>query len=79
MKIIGAFTITQFTPQGSDKPKNRWHRVGTAFRHKDGQGYNIELHAIPVDGKIVLRAASLKDGDEGTGDGSEFEDDDIPF
>ncbi len=32
-----------------------WLNVGTAFPHKDGDGYNIILQALPIDGKIVLR------------------------
>jgi len=26
-----------------------------AFPHQDGDGYNIVLQALPIDGKIVLR------------------------
>ncbi len=33
-----------------------WHRMGTAYRHKDGKGYNIELiPGVSVSGRIVLR------------------------
>lgn len=32
-----------------------WLNVGAAFPHKDGDGYNIILQALPIDGKIVLR------------------------
>jgi hypothetical protein len=30
-------------------------RVGVAFAHKDGNGLNVELKAIPVSGKLVIR------------------------
>jgi hypothetical protein len=32
-----------------------WTPIGAAFEHKDGQGFNIVLQTIPLDGKIVLR------------------------
>ena len=35
--------------------KASWTRVGVAFPHKDGMGLNVELRAIPVSGKLVIR------------------------
>ena len=35
--------------------KSYFTRVGVAFAHKDGEGHTIELDAMPVDGRIVLR------------------------
>jgi hypothetical protein len=35
--------------------KSSWTRVGVAFPHKDGLGLNVELKAIPVSGKLVIR------------------------
>jgi hypothetical protein len=35
--------------------KVNWIRVGTAFRHDDGDGFQITLAAIPVTGKLVMR------------------------
>lgn len=32
-----------------------WHRVGSAFQHEDKEGFNIVLHAFPVNGKLVIR------------------------
>lgn len=32
-----------------------FNRVGAAFPHKDGQGFNINLEAFPTNGKVVLR------------------------
>jgi hypothetical protein len=32
-----------------------WLTIGAAFRHQDGDGYNVVLQALPIDGKIVLR------------------------
>ncbi len=38
--------------------KSYYTRIGAAFVHKDGKGFNILLDSIPVDGKVTLRAAS---------------------
>jgi hypothetical protein len=32
-----------------------WLAIGAAFMHQDGDGYNIMLQALPINGKIVLR------------------------
>ena len=32
-----------------------WLNLGVAFRHEDGEGFNLLLQAMPLDGKIVLR------------------------
>lgn len=35
-----------------------WTRVGSAWGHKDGKGYNVVLSALPVNGRLVLREPS---------------------
>ncbi|QDU45224.1 hypothetical protein Mal52_37150 [Symmachiella dynata] len=35
--------------------KSFWTRIGSAWAHADGQGFNIQLDCVPLDGKIVLR------------------------
>ena len=38
------------------KPKEDfWLNLGVAFPHDDGEGFNLLLQALPLDGKIVLR------------------------
>jgi len=32
-----------------------WDRIGVAWRHRDGKGFNIDLGCVPIDGKITLR------------------------
>ena len=32
-----------------------WLNLGVAFRHEDGEGFNLLLQAMPLDGKLVLR------------------------
>jgi hypothetical protein len=33
-------------------------RIGAAWVHKDGKGFNIEVCAVPLDGRITLRMPS---------------------
>lgn len=46
----------------SDGPSAYWSMIGCAWQHGDGQGYNVQLSAIPISGRIVLRAK--KEGGE---------------
>ena len=48
-----AYTVQEY--DGPDGKKARsWTRIGVAFPHKDGTGFNVELHSMPLDGRIVL-------------------------
>jgi hypothetical protein len=38
-----------------------WLNLGLVFPHKDGDGFNIMLQALPLDGKIVCREISDDD------------------
>jgi hypothetical protein len=31
-----------------------WHRIGAAWKHREGEGFNIELQSLPIDGRITL-------------------------
>lgn len=37
-----------------------WDRVGVAWASRDGKGYTVQLSAVPLDGKIVLRPNDTK-------------------
>jgi hypothetical protein len=37
-----------------------FNHIGSAFEHRDGQGYDVSLNAMPVDGKITLRSFQEK-------------------
>jgi hypothetical protein len=37
-----------------------WTRIGVAFSHQDGKGYNLLIETIPLDGRITLRVPSEK-------------------
>lgn len=34
--------------------KTRWTKIGIAFTHKDGKGFNIFLDAVPITGRTVV-------------------------
>lgn len=38
--------------------KGIWTRVGSVWPHADGKGFNIQLDAVPLDGRITLRIAT---------------------
>ena len=40
--------------------KGYFTRIGAAWPNKDGNGFNIQLEAMPIDGRITLRDASEK-------------------
>jgi hypothetical protein len=40
------------------KDKGYFTRIGVAWPHKDGKGFNIQINAVPLDGKITLRVIS---------------------
>ncbi len=32
-----------------------WLKIGAAFSHKDGKGFNLVLSAFPIDNRLVMR------------------------
>lgn len=38
-----------------------WLPIGAAFPHQDGDGYNLVLQALPIDGRVVLRVPKEED------------------
>lgn len=40
--------------------KGFWTRIGAAWAHKNGDGFNIQLESVPLDGRITLRVATDK-------------------
>ena len=35
--------------------KGYWTAIGAAWEHKDGRGYDIDMHCMPVNGRVTLR------------------------
>lgn len=40
--------------------KGFWTRIGSAWQHADGNGFNLQIDVVPLDGRIVLRIAAEK-------------------
>lgn len=58
---LNAFHVKEFEVDG--KPREDWTRIGVAFPHKDGKGFNLQLDLVPVNGggRIVIREPEAKD------------------
>lgn len=41
--------------QGGD---SIWTRIGSAWKHADGEGFNLQIETVPLDGRITLRIPS---------------------
>ena len=39
-----------------------WTRIGAAWPHKDGDGYNMQLQAMPLSGRLVVRRSRADNG-----------------
>ena len=46
------FVVEDYTKDGEEKAN--WIRLGVAFENKDGKGFNLQLTAYPVTGKLVM-------------------------
>jgi hypothetical protein len=55
------FTVEEYGTAG--EKQSNWMRIGVAFPHKDGKGFQIQLQAFPVNGKLVLRKHESKPED----------------
>ena len=40
--------------------KSFWTRIGSAWAHADGKGFNIQIETVPLDGRITLRVKGEK-------------------
>lgn len=40
--------------------KGFWTKIGSAWPHADGKGFNVQLDVAPLDGRISLRIATEK-------------------
>ncbi len=59
-----------FQVQEGEEGKSYFNRIGSAFPHKDGEGYNVVLNSTPVDGRVTLRTPKERLDDLKQGKGS---------
>ena len=48
-----AYSVRNFQKNGQQE--SNWTRIGVAWLHRDGEGFDIALEALPVNGRIALR------------------------
>ena len=53
-----AYQVRNFKSGGKDR--SSWTKIGSAWAHDDGQGFNIRLTALPIDGNVTLRTVKEK-------------------
>ena len=54
-----AYSVRDYEVAG--EKKSDWTKLGVAFPHADGKGFNVLLTAVPLDGKMVLRLHEPKE------------------
>jgi len=72
---FNAYTVVDYIRDG--KRQSKWLKIGGVFAHKDGEGFDVALAALPVNGRIVLRKPKSKEAlsaalDEDEEDGARF-------
>ena len=40
--------------------ESHWTRIGSAWQHADGKGFNVQIDTVPLDGLISVRLRSEK-------------------
>lgn len=53
-------THTAYTVREREGKDAIWTRIGAAWPHADGKGFNIQIEVAPLDGRITLRVPSDK-------------------
>jgi hypothetical protein len=64
---FNVFTVREFEGSTGQRAKS-WTKVGVAFPHREDPGFNLELSALPLDGRLV--ALVPNDDDERQSPGS---------
>src|SRR4051812_30936856 len=62
LRYLNVFVVEEYDTGDGEKAR-RWIRVGAAFPHAEGPGFNLELQCLPRDGKLVVLAPSEEDAD----------------
>ncbi len=62
---LNVLTVEEYETNG--KTGKRWTKIGAAFPHKEGTGFNIELRAFPIDGRLVVLPPDTDEGNSRNG------------
>lgn len=59
MQSFNAYSVLNYK-KGNEK-RSKWQKIGVVFEHKDGEGFDVVLSALPINGRIVLRKPKSKE------------------
>ena len=59
-KPVGAKPTHRLYRVIGDGDASSWTPIGAAWPNKDGHGFNISCDAVPLQGRIVMRAITEK-------------------
>ena len=48
-----AYSVRDYQRNG--QKESDWTRIGVAWQHRDGDGFDIILEALPVSGRVAIR------------------------
>jgi len=51
-------THIAYTVRDLDNERSFWTRIGSAWAHAYGNGFNIQVEALPLDGRSTLRVVT---------------------
>jgi len=58
-KPKAAKAFDAFAVRNDKDGKGHFHKIGAAFAHKDGEGYDINMAATPTNGRLLGRTLSF--------------------
>lgn len=44
-----------YVVDGKNDDDAYWTKIGAAWPHEDGKGFNLQLSALPLNGRLVVR------------------------
>lgn len=68
-----AYTVRDFTRSETGEVDAEWSKIGAAWLHRDGKGFDAVLEAVPVNGRIVFRLNTPKPKKATAGDATAAE------
>jgi len=65
----GVYSIRAY--QAGSEQRSEWTKLGVAWAHRGGKGFNIKLGCLPLDGELTIYPlADRKDNNQSSGEGA---------
>jgi len=65
MTIYNLLIPEQRTAKDTGETKTYWHRVGTAFPHKKGEGFNLIIpEGMSISGRVLMLEREQKEPED---------------